>query len=254
LRFVFVTALTFAAVLLHAACAPARAADDDTSGASTLSANVTLASDYRFRGQSQTDHRAAFQGGIDYAHASGVFAGLWSSTINFNDEANSPAEVDFTAGYSHAFSETTEASLAAAYYWYPESEPADYDFFEILGTASHDLTYVTLSAEWTFSFDYSGHAGIGTGIAGGIDVPLPVGESEWLSGSAHWGYQWIEDNALYGVPDWMFYDFGMTATWRMFALDVRYMGSDLSKAECYGGSNVCEPGVVVSLTLTVPLN
>ena len=254
MRFAFVTAPVFAAVLLHAACAPARAQGDVANEESTLSANVTLASDYRFRGQSQTDHRAAFQGGIDYAHASGVFAGLWSSTINFNDEANSPAEVDFTAGYSHAFSETTEASIAAAYYWYPESEPADYDFFEIVGTASHDLAHVTLSAEWTFSFDYSGHTGIGTGVAGGIDVPLPVGESEWLSASAHAGYQWIEDNALYGVPDWMFYDIGVTATWRIFALDVRYMGSDLSKDECYGGSNVCEPGVVVSLTLTVPLN
>ena len=52
----------------------------------------------------------------------------------------------------------------------------------------------------------------------------------------------------------MFYDFGLTATWRIFALDVRYMGSDLSQDECYGGSNVCEPGVVVSLTLTIPLN
>lgn len=254
MRFVFVAALTSAAALLHAACAPARAADDDAAEASTLSVNVTLASDYRFRGQSQTDHRGALQGGIDYAHASGLFAGLWSSTINFNDEANSPAEVDFTAGYSHAFSDATEASLTAAYYWYPKSEPADYDFFEIIGTASHSLERVTLSAEWTFSFDYSGHTGIGTGITGGIDVPLPVGDSEWLSASAHGGYQWIEDNAAYGVPDYIFYDIGMTATWRVFALDVRYVGSDLSKDECYGGTNVCDPGVVVSLTLTVPLN
>jgi len=242
-----------AGVVLASANAPARAqGDDDTEGAA-LSANLTLASDYRFRGQSQTDHRAAVQGGIDYAGASGVFAGLWASTINFNDEANSPAEVDFTAGYSHAFSDATQASVAAAYYWYPQSAPAQYDFFEIVGTASHELERVTLSGEWTFSFDYSGHTGIGTGVTVGLDVPLPIGDSEWLSASAHAGRQWIEDNVAYGVPDWMFYDIGMTATWRVFALDVRYTATDLSTLDCYGGSNACEPGVVVSLTVTLPL-
>jgi len=240
-----------AGAVLATADAPARAEGDGVSEAAVLSANLTVASDYRFRGQSQTDHRAAVQGGIDYAHSSGLFAGLWASTINFNDAQNSPAEVDFTAGYAHAFSETTQASLAAAYYWYPDSEPADYDFFEIIGTVSHDVAGVTLSGEWTYSFDYSGSTGASTGITGGIELPVPV--ADWLSASAHVGYQWIDDNASYGVPDWLFYDTGMTATWRLFALDVRYTGTDLGTLECYGGSNACEPGVVVSLTVTLPL-
>ena len=252
MRFAIAAAM-LAGVVLASADAPARAEGDGVSEAPVLSANLTFASDYRFRGQSQTDHRAALQGGIDYAGASGLFAGLWASTINFNDEANSPAEVDFTAGYSHAFSETTQASVAAAYYWYPQSAPAQYDFFEIISTASHDFEGVMLSGEWTFSFDYSGHAGIGTGVTVGLDVPLPIGDSDWLSASAHAGRQWIEDNTAYGVPDWMFYDIGMTATWRMFALDVRYTATDLSTLDCYGGSNACEPGVLVSLTVTLPL-
>lgn len=148
----------------------------------------------------------------------------------------------------------TQASLAAAYYWYPDSEPADYDFFEIIGTVSHELAGVTLSGEWTLSFDYSGSTGASTGLTGGIELPVPIADTDWLSASAHVGYQWIEDNASYGVPDYMFYDFGMTATWRIFALDVRYTGTDLSSLECFGGSNVCEPGIMVSLTLTIPLN
>ena len=246
-----IAAAMLAGVVVATADAPARAQDDSVSEAAAFSGNFTLASDYRFRGHSQTDHRAALQGGIDYAGASGLFAGLWASTINFNDAQNSPAEVDFTAGYSHSFSDTTQASLAAAYYWYPDSEPADYDFFEIIGTVSHDVAGVTLSGEWTYSFDYSGSTGASTGITGGIELPVPV--ADWLSASAHVGYQWIDDNASYGVPDWLFYDIGMTATWRLFALDVRYTGTDLGTLECYGGSNACEPGVVVSLTVTLPL-
>ena len=248
-----IAAAVLAGVILATVDAPARAQGDDASEPAAFSANFTLASDYRFRGHSQTDHRAALQGGIDYAHSSGLFAVVLASTINFNDAQNSPAEVDFSAGYSHVFSETTQASLAAAYYWYPDSEPADYDFFELIGTVSHDVAGVTLSGEWTYSFDYSGSTGASTGITGGIELPVPIADSDWLSASAHIGYQWVEDNANYGVPDWLFYDIGMTATWRMLALDVRYTGTDLSTLECYGGSNVCEPGVVVSLTVTLPL-
>lgn len=243
-----------AGVFLDGSFVAAGASEEDAAAQSPWSVNATLASDYRFRGQSQTDHRAAVQGGIDYAHSSGLFAGLWASTIKFNDAQNSPAEVDFTGGYAHAFSETTQASLAAAYYWYPDSEPADYDFFEIIGTVSHELAGATLSGEWTYSFDYSGSTGASTGITGGIELPVPVGDTDWLSASAHIGYQWVADNANYGVPDWLFYDIGATASWRIFALDVRYTGTDLSALECFGGSNACDPGIVVSLTLTIPLH
>ena len=69
------------------------------------SANVTLTSDYRFRGQSQADRGAAVQGGIDYTHPSGLFAGLWASSIDFNDAQKSPAEVDFTGGYSFSLAQ-----------------------------------------------------------------------------------------------------------------------------------------------------
>ena len=41
-------------------------------GAEDIRANVTLASDYMFRGVSQTDNQMALQVGFDWAHASGV--------------------------------------------------------------------------------------------------------------------------------------------------------------------------------------
>ena len=56
--------------------------------------------------------------------------------------------------------------------------------------------------------------------------------------------QWIEDNLTYGTPDWMFYDFGLTATWNIFAFDVRYTATDLDRNECFGGTNVCGNAVV----------
>ena len=48
----------------------------------TLTANVGLFSDYRFRGISQTATRPALQGGFDYAHSSGFYVGNWNSNVD----------------------------------------------------------------------------------------------------------------------------------------------------------------------------
>lgn len=47
-----------------------------------LTANIGLSSDYRFRGISQSNTGAAVQGGIDYAHSSGLYVGNWNSSIS----------------------------------------------------------------------------------------------------------------------------------------------------------------------------
>lgn len=60
--------------------------------------NVGVFSDYLFRGISQTGGAAAVQGGLDYAHASGLYAGTWISNINFG--AGTQYETDFYGGYA----------------------------------------------------------------------------------------------------------------------------------------------------------
>jgi uncharacterized protein (TIGR02001 family) len=228
------------------------AAEEKEEEAPAWSANVTLTSDYRFRGQSQTDRDAAVQGGIDYTHPSGFFAGLWASSIDFNDAQKSPAEVDFTGGYSFSFADETAVTGTLAYYWYPDSSPAHYDYFEVLGNVTHDFGDFSLTGDATWSPDYSGRTGSEVGLSASVQVPLTFAGLDWLSASAQFGHQWIEDNAVYGTPDWYFYDFGATVTWEIFALDLRYTGTDTSHADCFGGTELCEGGVVLSLTATLP--
>ena len=50
---------------------------------STLSYNVGVVSDYRYRGISQSRLQPALQGGVDYADKSGFYVGAWGSTIKF---------------------------------------------------------------------------------------------------------------------------------------------------------------------------
>jgi uncharacterized protein (TIGR02001 family) len=72
----------------------------------TVTGNMTIATDYRFRGISQTFGEGFFtpgpaiQGGIDYSHSSGVYLGNWNSNISGNQYPNgSSIEMDFYGGW-----------------------------------------------------------------------------------------------------------------------------------------------------------
>ncbi len=67
-----------------------------------LSANLSLTSNYKFRGQDQDATRTkalkpALQGGFDYAFASGFYIGNWNSSVDW--AANNSLETDFYGGY-----------------------------------------------------------------------------------------------------------------------------------------------------------
>src|SRR3954463_3838966 len=53
--------------------------------------NVGLFSQYIFRGLTQTDRNPAVQGGFDYAHKSGFYAGTWASNISWLRDGQPPA-------------------------------------------------------------------------------------------------------------------------------------------------------------------
>jgi uncharacterized protein (TIGR02001 family) len=99
--------------------------------ASPFSGNVTLATDYRFRGLSQTmsdgpldanDGGPTFQGGFDYSHASGVYLGNWNSNVSSALYPNANLEMDFYGGWKTTFG-NLGADLGIIYYSYPGSLP-----------------------------------------------------------------------------------------------------------------------------------
>jgi len=92
----------------------------------TVSANVSFASDYIWRGMTQSDG-PAIQGGFDYSSDVGFYAGIWGSNVNFNDGAGS--ELDYYFGYGF---EIDQISLDIGYisYDYPGNKTG-LDFEEI---------------------------------------------------------------------------------------------------------------------------
>jgi uncharacterized protein (TIGR02001 family) len=114
--------LSLAVLAAFAAPAIAIAQTAPAAAPSPVTGNMTIASDYRFRGISQTYRGPAIQGGIDYAHDSGFYIGNWNSNVSsVVYTAGSAIEMDFYGGWKKAFGDFG-LDLGFLYYYYPNAE------------------------------------------------------------------------------------------------------------------------------------
>ncbi len=88
-----------------------------------LSGNLSLVGDYRFRGFTQTNYGPAIQGGMDWEHPSGFYAGNWNSNVAQNLYNGASLEMDFYGGYKGAVPGLLGSigDIGAIYYLYPKS-------------------------------------------------------------------------------------------------------------------------------------
>ena len=98
-------------------------------GAAT-SGTLALTSDYLFRGLSQTDQEPALQGGIEYAHDSGLYAGVWGSNVSWLSDYSSASlpisnslELDGYIGWRGNVSESLKLDGGVYTYYYPGDYP-----------------------------------------------------------------------------------------------------------------------------------
>jgi uncharacterized protein (TIGR02001 family) len=119
--------LSFAALVISAAptlalsqtAAPAKAPEPDY----TLTANISLVTDYRYRGISQTRLKPAIQGTVDFAHSSGFYLGAFATNIRWirdlGGEAN--VEIDLYGGYKGSISGDLGYDVGVLQYFYPSN-------------------------------------------------------------------------------------------------------------------------------------
>lgn len=88
--------------------------------APALTGNLGLASDYRFRGLSQTWRLPTVQGGLDYAHSSGLYLGTWASNVSGNSYNNGAGlELDLYGGVKWEVAPGVLLDVGALAYFYP---------------------------------------------------------------------------------------------------------------------------------------
>jgi uncharacterized protein (TIGR02001 family) len=155
-----------------------------------ISGNFGLVSDYKFRGISQTNGKPAAQGGFDFAHKSGAYAGIWTSNISSWTAAGSSQEIDLYGGFSGSTG-SLEYDIGYIAYQYPGNTNA-------LKNNSQEIyvgvTYGPLS--YKVSRTLSNYFGIAENTDGSMYHDLSVSHqvSEKLSLTAHAGMQKIKNN------------------------------------------------------------
>jgi uncharacterized protein (TIGR02001 family) len=212
-----------------------------TAALAEISGNVSLLSDYAFRGVSQTDEQFALQGGFDYEHASGFYVGTWASNVDssfFNDGQDPQLEIDVYAGYSGELANGIGYDLGILHYDYPGSSSSDTDELYISGSM----------AGFTVSFNYSDElAFVGSTesayyLAAGYEMDLP----QDFGLSLHLGYSDGDafDNGTGAaladaVLDW---SIGISKSVAGVDLGLAYVDSDADDVLCAGaapGSSPC---------------
>jgi uncharacterized protein (TIGR02001 family) len=181
----------------------------------TLSGNLMIASDYRFRGFTQTDYNPAIQGGVDFAHKSGFYLGNWNSNISSTLFNGAPIEMDFYGGYKHSFGDFG-LDVGAIYYYYPgtgEYGPYEAKNFEGYVGGSWGPASVKYSYAFTnfFGVEAPGYDTKGSQYLD-ISGTFPIGVFAIV---AHAGWQYVKNyqNINTALNKDNVWDFKLGGTW-----------------------------------------
>lgn len=177
-------------------------------GPHSLSGNITLTTDYVFRGISQSQGQPALQGGFDYAHESGFYIGTWASNVGWVDDMakkNNSMEIDLYLGYAGEAGPISY-DVGAIRYFYPGSS--------ISGVATPDSTEVYIALGWEFIelkyshavskylFGWTGTNSNSTRNSNYLELNADYEFAAGWTASAHVGRQIIKNNGSASYADW----------------------------------------------------
>ena len=249
-----------AAALIAAFPLVARAEDPP---ADPLSFNVSVTTDYRFRGISQSRLKPALQGGADYAFASGFYVGTWASTISWIKDAgkiagldtgSAPIEWDFYGGYKGEIAKDFSYDVGLLQYYYPSNHlsniPNNYspNTLEAYGALTYGPATIKYSHSLTRLFGFQSSKG-----SGYLEAAATFDVGGGYSVTPHIGYQKVRHNSNYsytdysvtGAHDW----FGLTFSAAIVGTDTK----DIAGSPAYvspSNKNLGRTALVVAVKKT----
>ena len=229
------TALVWIATPAQAQEAAAAATEEEASTPFELEIAVAAVSDYRFRGISLSDKDPALQPSVTLSHSSGLYGGIWASTVAENEGAD--VEVDYLVGFAPTVG-GFDLDLNATYYSYPGA--GDLDYWGFAATVAHAVGPDSVGATVAYT-PRQGDTVLDRGLYYGINGELPLGPDSPFTLTASFG---IEDNAFYHRKrDW---SLGIAAEVEGFTLGLSYVDTARTGGDPLGGR-----GLVFSLGRTI---
>ncbi|MEI9990590.1 MAG: TorF family putative porin [Rhizomicrobium sp.] len=220
-------------------------------GAGWLAATATVATDYRFRGVSQSDGHPVAQLTLEADLGGDLAAGAFVSPVDFDDGSTSfETDLYLMKGFSIG---RTDLSLAAIYYAYPDHRlragESRYSAAEITLDASRSWGPATAHASLAWSPAYTSGKGEELYASAGLSLRL----AREVVADANAGYQWTAriDRFTPASSGYEHWDAGLRADWNPFAADLRIFGTSLSGPACaatQGDARWCGTTVVLSVS------
>ena len=206
-----------------------------------------LTSNYLFRGISQSNNAASVNANAElrytFSDTWAAYVGTAGSSIKLTDQVPSPTmELDLLGGVRATMGKFS-ADLGGIAYVYPNAttpnnvfptNPTFYEGFAKLGynitetisvganafyspsflDTGANATYVSATAKWTLPMDFALSGEFGHQYLGSTDLTHGVG------------------GLKVNLPDYNYWNAGLSYSYKFATLDLRYHGTDLSKVQC----------------------
>lgn len=172
---------------------------------STLSYNIGVVSEYRYRGLAQSRFDPAVQGGVDYADKSGFYVGAWASTIKWitdNSATKGKIELDLYGGYKFSLGDVG-LDVGVLRYQYLNNTLGNVSGFananttEVYGAATYGPFTLKQSQSTTNLFGTTNSKGSTyTDLSANFDL------GNGFTLTPHVGYQYVRNNSNYSYTDY----------------------------------------------------
>jgi uncharacterized protein (TIGR02001 family) len=244
--------ISFGALML-ATAAPAMAQDaTDPAPPVTVTGGVTLTTDYRFRGITQSREDVAIQGTVNVNHESGLYAGVWASSIDgtVSLPGYGDAELDLYAGYTKTFDSGVGVDVGLLYYWYPDgASGANTDFFEPYASLIYSVGPVT--AKVGANYAWGDQAGLADNdslyLRGDVTVGIPNTPVSFLG---HIGHTDGQLGILAPAGKYTDWSLGLEAAHKFAKVGVQYVDTNITHRAGYADAIGADGTVLAYVTLS----
>ncbi len=223
----------------------------------TLSYNIGVATDYRYRGISQTSRKPALQGGVDFVAKNGVYLGAWASTISWIKNASNPTvasgpvELDLYGGYKADITKDVSYDIGGLYYWYvnntnTKNGGANANTFELYGALTAGPVTAKYSRSMTNLFG-AATATTNSKGSGYLDISASFDVGSGWAVAPHIGFQRVANFSAVNYTD---YSLGVTKDIDGLVLGAAYVGTNKGGKlglEAASGKDLFKSALVLSV-------
>ncbi|MGB7078374.1 MAG: TorF family putative porin [Xanthobacteraceae bacterium] len=233
----------------------AMSADTGTKTAFGTSVSGTLTSDYNYRGYTLSNHLPSAATDIEATYGT-AFADINAASVDMPQL--SQFQMTDSAGIRPVFGPLT-FEVGAEYYSYPGSD-INIDYVEFYAAPTYLVSpKLTLGLNVYYAPNYDRTGTWENYNSATLKYTL---DSSW-SASGEIGRQRFgttrptADSPAIKLPDYTYWNFGISYTYKILTADLRYYDDTLSKQSCFlitgtgsavGGSNGCSTTIIGSLT------